>query len=296
MGLVLDQNALRRRIDGTISAKNNQGRPVNGTLTHISINRNNITFEVYNPFSLVQLSELLTNFVIAQGERILYEGKAVINNILPSTNSDVISATVIDPECWHLIDTDINELSVKKEISEFISEWELSNHINQHYRNSINLLKSLFSDLNRFLNQYESQIGKMERDDRFSFCENIEKGLHEKIHELMGSYEIVGKTIEPDALPIHKSFARREMHPLILRAPICNHTYTKPRGYAGDFEMVNMLFKPKWEGRDTYTGLVNSILIGADVAQAHRNRIDILYKHITEEAERAARQGRILKV
>ena len=38
-----------------------------------------LTFEVYNPFSIVQLSEVLSEFKIVMSDRVVYSGRAVVS-------------------------------------------------------------------------------------------------------------------------------------------------------------------------------------------------------------------------
>ncbi len=45
----------------------------------------------------------------------------------------------------------------------------------------------------------------------------------------------------PDLVPVHQAFGKRHLHPLILGSPFVYRTLQKPLGYAGDYEMVNMM-------------------------------------------------------
>src|SRR5690606_6444267 len=70
----------------------------------------------------------------------------------------------------------------------------------------------------------------------------------------------------------------------------------KPLGYAGDYEMVNMMFRDRWEGANTYAKVVNSIVIVSGGAEAHRNRIDRLIEYLEAESRRALSNGRRMRV
>ncbi len=65
--------------DSFIVCRNTKGIPVRGSLMHFS-NRTAV-FEVYNPFSILQLSEVLTDFKIVIGERTLYAGRGVVRGL-----------------------------------------------------------------------------------------------------------------------------------------------------------------------------------------------------------------------
>ena len=60
-----------------VSFKNSQGLVAQGTLVQLS--RQKVVFEVYNPYSVVQLSEVITEMKISQGDRDTYQGLSLIH-------------------------------------------------------------------------------------------------------------------------------------------------------------------------------------------------------------------------
>ena len=68
------------KIDELIIFRNSQNIEARGTLLKFS--KNQIVFETYNPFSIVQLSEILCNLKITRSNKNIYSGKAVVNNLI----------------------------------------------------------------------------------------------------------------------------------------------------------------------------------------------------------------------
>ena len=63
---------------------------------------------------------------------------------------------------------------------------------------------------------------------------------------------------------VHKAYARRELHPLTMCSPFVHRTYTKPLGYAGDYEMMNMMLgESDPVDLNTYARIVHSYHIRA---------------------------------
>ena len=93
-----------------------------------------------------------------------------------------------------------------------------------------------------------------------------------------------------------RRFAQNAIHPLILRAPFVYRTFAKPLGYAGDYEMVNQIIGDPRQGGSTYIQLVNAMFLKAAVAEAHRNRIDILVEFLQRAAATARSQGRPMRI
>jgi extracellular factor (EF) 3-hydroxypalmitic acid methyl ester biosynthesis protein len=83
---------------------------------------------------------------------------------------------------------------------------------------------------------------------------------------------------------------------LLLCSPFLHRTYSKPLGYAGDYEMVNMICRNPFEGDSLYAKLVNHWFIQQPPAEAHRNRIGFLTDQLVEAALQANRQGRPVRV
>ena len=69
-------------------------------------------------------------------------------------------------------------------------------------------------------------------------------------------------------------------------------TYTKPLGYAGDYEMVNMMLRNPYEGSSAFAKLLNFALLNTEPVVAHRNRIDFLVEKLRSECARRVSRGK----
>ena len=56
-----------------VTFKNSQGDTARGTL--LTIERGTVVFEVYHPYSIVQLSEVLKDLTIRRAENAVYQGR-----------------------------------------------------------------------------------------------------------------------------------------------------------------------------------------------------------------------------
>src|SRR5258706_12916972 len=81
---------------------------------------------------------------------------------------------------------------------------------------------------------------------------------------------------------------RRHLHHLVLSAPFAQRTFDKPLGYAGDYEMVNMILRNTLEGGSLFAKIIHAWFVQQPPAEAHRNRIEYLTKAIIAEALPAA--------
>jgi extracellular factor (EF) 3-hydroxypalmitic acid methyl ester biosynthesis protein len=86
------------------------------------------------------------------------------------------------------------------------------------------------------------------------------------------------------------------LHPLMLCSPFAYRTFQKPLGYAGDYEMVNMILRDPHEGGSLFAKVVNLWFLSQWPARAHRNRIAYLKERLVEESLRGARRQKPVRI
>ncbi len=73
---------------------------------------------------------------------------------------------------------------------------------------------------------------------------------------------------------------QREMLPFILLTQTTERFYSKPRGYAGDFQTINMIYENRSAGMGRIGPLVDRCFLNSPIAKAIRNRRVLLGKEI----------------
>lgn len=280
-----------------VTFRNSQGDPARGTL--LKIDRTVVVLEVYNPYSIVQLSEVLHELTIRRGERKIYRGRAVVNNLVNTGLMLIVSAALVDP--W----TDLQDIigsgqNLRQEAERFVSDWSASSKVRSGYQLVVGEVQSLFSDLSRWLDQLDiaGRVPNRQREPSLSdeyFSELLEP-ITSEAARLFGAFEEEASLVANDTVAQHKSYAQKCLHPLIMRSPFPFRAFVKPLGYAGDYEMVNMMLRDPREGPTTYAEVVNTLYLRAGPAQAHRNRIKMLVDLLVSATERARVRDRPLRV
>ncbi|MSU20167.1 MAG: class I SAM-dependent methyltransferase [Pedosphaera sp.] len=290
---------LSGRKDSFIVCRNSQGVSVRGSLMHFS--NHNAIFEVYNPFSILQLSEVLNEFRIVIGERTLYAGRSVVSSLANTGIMLVCEVTLVD--AW--IDVDVlsillNKDLIRGEVKRFVSDWKTNNDILPEFKILTSDFQGFLSELSLWLKQVEISVTQSSREVSEEFnldlVERVIDPLRPIAAEFMTKLECLAEKIPPDQAAIHKAYLRRDIHPLTLCAPFVHRTFTKPLGYAGDYEMINMILDRPYEGRTLFAKAVNKLLLESAPAEAHRNRVIILKRLLEQEAGRAQKSHRRLTV
>lgn len=283
--------------DSIVAFDNSQGDNVQGTL--VRLDRNSCVLEVYNPYSIVQLSEVLNNVRIRRGDRNVYTGRAVVTNLVNTGIMVMVSASLVDP--W----SDVNDIvpgpQLQREVAGFVDNWSAANRqLRRSYQSCVSDARNFLEELNRWVDHSETILAVRDQasssDLLLEFVQDVDSQVTSTLNELFERFEEEARAVPADDLIIHKAFARRELHPLMLCAPFMHRAFNKPLGYAGDYLMVDMILRSPYEGPTSYAKIVNTVALRTDTAEAHRNRIIELTQLLENEARRVSELRQPLRV
>ncbi|MFP3890091.1 class I SAM-dependent methyltransferase [uncultured Ralstonia sp.] len=283
------------QIDPAVSFRNSQGQQVRGTI--ITLQRRALVMEIYNPYSIVQVSEVLSELAIKIGTRQVYLGKAVVISLVNTGLTAVVSLTLID-EWRELSEVADTPASVGEEARTFVQDWQERFRIRREYQIVVNEMRAFLAEVSRWVEQVDLSKSLPREDSKLRpdvFMELAEPVML-RVKHYLDILEAEAVDIEASLAPSHRAFAQTALHPLLLRSPFVHRTFTKPLGYAGDYEMVNQILADPQQGPSTYFQIVNVTFLKAQVAQAHRNRINILVDFLKQLAIQAKAEGRPYRV
>ena len=254
-----------------------------------------MVFEIYDPFLVLRTSEVLSGFQVRRGRDALYQGDAVITNVVNTAILLVVSATLAGD--WSGIeDAALIVTDIETDGRAFVGAWNQSSRIAPQYQLSVGTLKTFLNDLRFWLDQID-----LTRDDahpsnpKHSAVTDFEfpglmTSVMPQLTDLCLELENAIRHLEPSAIASHKAFAQRELLPLLMPSPFFNRIFTKPLGYAGDYEMVNMMYRNEPAGLTTFARVVDAWMLAGPPSQAHRNRINILHQVLTEVAAHGSKK------
>lgn len=277
-------------LDSTVSFRNSQGISVSGTL--MGVTRQSVSLEVYNPYSVAQMSEMLSELTIRRQGRVVYHGAAVVTTLVNTGIYLVLSATLTD--AWKdLTDLTGDKDGVRQEVDRFLVDLDAYKGIRPKFQVAISRLRTQLSELSRWLEQVDvDNVLRTQQDsDAEEYIEEIiqqvKRPVLPRLKENMAEFEYEASLVNSELVGVHRAFSQRDLHPLILRSPFMHRTFTKPLGYAGDYEMVNMMLRNPHEGPNTYFKVINSLFLSEGPAVAHRNRVDILLDRLEKQVDDA---------
>jgi extracellular factor (EF) 3-hydroxypalmitic acid methyl ester biosynthesis protein len=282
-----------------IVGRTSQGYEIRAT--PLRITRHVVAFEVYNPYSILQLSEVLQEFKIIVNDRLIYSGRAIVSSLV-NTGIMVVCEATLD-EAW--LDVDLLSLVAQPEMlradfADFLKEWERIHAILPEYKVVLADMQNYLIDLRRWLEQVELGIRSSPSRDGAQLerevLQELVPSVLPSINSLFARFEEVADRVMPELLPFHRTYAKRQLHPLVLCSPFAYRTYHKPLGYAGDYEMVNMILRDPLEGSSLFAKSVNLWFLTQAPATAHRNRIQYLTKRLIEETRKRQCRGGPMRI
>ena len=282
----------------SISCSNSQG--VDLVANVLKLKRYSVVFEVYNPYSIVQSSEVLKDFRIFVDDRVIYAGKASVSNLV-NTGIFLICEVILE-DAW--VDVDVfgskSDLSLSNQLDHFFEDWTRSNDIIDPVKLVVAEAENWFVGVQKWLGRIDlglrSSPGVEREASEMRILSELKSGINERLYKLLIDFRAAVEDVDQESSAMHKSYVRRQLHPHLLCSPFLYRTFKKPLGYAGDYEMVNMILRNEFDGSSVFAKLLNHVLLQAPPAEAHRNRIDYLVAAIKESAERKAQSGQRLRV
>lgn len=285
--------------NNSVKFANSQGHTLSANI--LRMRRYTISFEIYNPYSVVQLSEVLRGFRIRLNGRLIYDGEAVVSSIVNTGVLLVCEATLSNG--WKEVDFLAGpgeRGTLVSQFEEFVDDWKRAHHVSSDFKLQVADMQNLLIGMRRWLEQIDLGIRSSDTSDPSGLEEQIISEIEQSIvnewYPLMTGFENCSRSIPLIEQSAHKFYVRRQIHPLVLCSPFTYRTYTKPLGYAGDYEMVNMMLRNPYEGVNLYSKLLNRVFLETAPVVAHRNRIKYLVNVLEAEALRCFESGRRLKV
>ena len=284
--------------ESLVICKNSQGVELRASLLRLT--RFVVAFEVYNPAEVLRMSEVLSDFRVISNERTLYSGKAVVSNLVNAGTMLVCEAKLDEAGLNRAALAGADATPLANGFQAFLGEWQKVYQVLPEFKVVVADMQTFLSELRLWLNQVELEIRCSPSGDRAELERHAAAELgttivpaFDAMHERL---EDLSDRIEPERRPAHQAFSKRQLHPLVLCSPFAYRTFQKPLGYAGDYEMVNMILRDPHEGSSLFAKVVNLWFLSQWPARAHRHRIAYLKDQLVAESLRGARRRRAIRV
>jgi extracellular factor (EF) 3-hydroxypalmitic acid methyl ester biosynthesis protein len=158
----------------------------------------------------------------------------------------------------------------------------------------LQVFRALFDELDRNLlsepAESREQVREVAVEQHFdAFCQFFDERLRELHHHVRHDSREVQS--------LHGFFLRKQVWDLIATSEFLLRTNLKPRGYAGDSEMMRMVYENGFRGASVFARFMHRHPLVTPAAQAVRNRCQVITEALARRTKDiAGRRVRVLSV
>ena len=196
---------------------------------------------------------MLGEFKIVLQDRTVYSGRAVVRNVVNAGLNAVYEA-MLNESHWTNIDLGSvlqNNGQLADEFNSFIQEWQKLYKVLPEYKVVLADMQTFLADLRLWLEQIEVGIRASPSADRVELERETARQLEPKIVPAIVSLFEQFEEVSNPSTRIWSGTSRVWQTPIASAAVVFSfvyRTFHKPLGYAGDYEVVNMMFRDPFEG------------------------------------------------
>jgi len=237
---------------------------------------------------LVLTGDRLERMRIVCRDSVLYEGDANVRRIAERGNDLVLG---IELQSSTVDFSELYRLGTRYSFSERLDAvLDLQDDvIPNDFKVWVNDQRSALEKLRAFLDFEERALDNI---DLFTRQQTLKTYLEEIGPRVVESMNLASRELKQlvsglreDQHSSCRKYYKAELHHLILQSPFMKRAYTKPLGYAGDYEMMNMLYRDHAEGDSLFAKAMNLYATQEGAAQANVNRLDYLCERIRAAVE-----------
>jgi extracellular factor (EF) 3-hydroxypalmitic acid methyl ester biosynthesis protein len=258
------------------------------------------TFDAGHLRTALRASEVLNNFKITSGNRVIYFGRAVVSNVIQTDASLFCEAKLVSlgSETAFFLPPTESTSNLEEAYNVFFQNWQNNYRISTEFKVLVTDVQSYLTGVRHWLEGLE--FGLKTQNDRqeqeHAILTIIAPRIIDAFNRQHERFEEMIYALAPELRMAHQDFVRKHWQKLFVGSPFGHRTFHKPNGYAGDYEMMNMIYRNQPEGGSLFEKLIHLLLVSQWPARSVRNRIAHLHENILNETARVARSNTTARI
>ena len=238
--------------------------------------------------SLIANGDRLDRIEIVWRGAVLYQGDTHVRRVTQRGNDLIIGVEVQERP----IDlSQLHAASTRQKFSERLHPIfeRREERVSDAFKLWVTDLRAFLERIKTFLDAEEEALAKVDLYTRQQtlrvYFETAGARLVDKLNG--ASRELCGlvSSLAEDQHGAYRSYYKTQLMDLAAHSPLLRRAYTKPLGYAGDYEMMNMLYRDHGEGDSLFGQVLNLYAAQEGAAQANINRLQYLGNKIQAAIE-----------
>lgn len=174
---------------------------------------------------------------------------------------------------------------LKNEYMDFIQSLAVEDNLNEEFVHLTSHLHYLLSNFRKKLKEEEEKICQEDERVKEELLDTLRTLTFGIINDITLRYcdqftRITGSFSDSKQHFIHREYFQKTLNEFLLTSRLFSRAYKKPLGYAGDYEMMNIIYRNAYEGDDTFSQVMSRIDCEGAAARAVRNRREYFFSKI----------------
>jgi extracellular factor (EF) 3-hydroxypalmitic acid methyl ester biosynthesis protein len=248
---------------------------------------------------LVLSGDKLDGVRITAGDQVLYSGEAQVRRVTEEGTEWILGIELadqgIDLHALYRLD---RRASIAERLQAAVHAHET---VSQEFKAWVADLIDFFEATKQCLDKEEAALAGSDRWTREEatrdYITETAPVVCERLNRASIELARFVSDFDDEEHSVYRRFYRRHLCSFYHRAPLLERAYYKPLGYAGDYEMMNMLYREHGEGDTLFGKVLNVYACQEAAAQANINRIGYFTRRIRAMVdERPERRLRIASI
>jgi 2-polyprenyl-3-methyl-5-hydroxy-6-metoxy-1,4-benzoquinol methylase len=141
---------------------------------------------------------------------------------------------------------------------------------------SVIALKAVLREIQATCQKEEERARKLPFDSRRDSEQVFLTHMTERFKKIFFSFnEQIARQVDLESLPensVYHRIFREEIYPFFEGADLVRRAYEKPRGYAGDYEMMNQIYRNGFEGWDLFGRMLHNYIANENSGESVKFR------------------------
>lgn len=239
--------------------------------------------------SLVLAGDRLDRMQVECEEGVLYQGSANVRRV-SEHDGDLVLGVELESRGLDL--GEVYRLGTRHSFAERLHAVVSSannEHISQEFKAWTADLRAWLETTKSFLDGEERSLDSLDLFSRKqaldTYLTEVAPQMIEHMNAASDELRELVQHLPEEQHPAHRAYYRAHILPLISESPLLKRAYDKPLGYAGDYEMMNMLYRDHAEGGSLFARAMNVYAAQEPAAVANINRLEYLGEKVRQLLE-----------
>jgi SAM-dependent methyltransferase len=174
---------------------------------------------------------------------------------------------------------------LQNDFLDFVQSMAIEENLDPEFVNMTSHLHYILDGFQERLSQDLQTIHSEDEALQGALVETLRELAFDALFDEMNRYydhftRIISRFTDSKQNFIHREFFQKRLHSYLSKSRLFNRSITKPLGYAGDYEMMNIIYRNAFEGEDLFSQVLNKVDCEGTASRAVRNRRSYLDKKL----------------